>query len=790
MLVAAEPPGILTDRDLRNRVLARDRGAETPVREVASFPVVTISAETPIYVAWQELLTHGLHHLPVSRAGEIVGVITDTDLLRHQALGPVAVLKRVERLPGRDSLPGYAREIARMVKTLVDGGLDVPPVGRLVALANDALAKRILRWAEQGLGPPPCPYAWIVFGSEGRMEQTLLTDQDNALVWRDRTPEAAEYFARLAERVVEDLVAAGFPRCAGDFMATKWRGGLSEWEERFASWLTEPTSDAIIASANFFDFRAVHGELDLFPLERLILTARDRDPFRAALVNATLQFRPPIGAFGRLRGEAEGIDVKRHGLTPIVGLARIFALEAGSSARGTLDRLAIAAGAGRVSEGGAEELTEAFRFLLRLRLREQLREARPRTDPRGPDRRRLPQLPRTGPPQGGLPGDRGCPTGRRVPISNRPLLMFGLFRRRRPAPPDLLWALDLETDGLDLRRGTILSVGMVPVRDGVVRLSGAFESRVRPPDPASLDAEAIRVHHLVREDLLGAPPLEAVVPEIGFRLEESGRLLVHHAGVDVPFLRKAFRECGRRWPSPEVVDTVDLLHRLDHRRRLVDPSERPASPSTSRRHGSASACHPTFRTTPLRTRWRRPSFTSFFVRAWGEPPRPTRSTEPGSWVIWSGRMIFRDHGEPFKLAEESACFEDGILRRIHMDEPARPGGPIPQTGGAHHALTAAEWQAIESDPDFRPLVAAKRKFIVPATVFFIVYYFALPVLVGYFPDADGDQRRRQGQHRLPLRPLAVLHGLDPHGDVRQEGAAASTSGGRRASSPRSGRGAK
>ncbi len=191
VLVRCEPPGIVTDRDLRNKVLAAGLGPAERVARVLSRPLQTVEASTPTYAAWQRLLDAGVHHLPVTKGGEIVGIVTSSDLLRSTAQGPVAVLRRVEHLPSREALPGYGAHVKEMTSALLAGGLDALVIAGFVSRLNDALVKRILSWAEEELGPPPAPYAWIVFGSEGRMEQTLLTDQDNAIVFADEGAAAA-----------------------------------------------------------------------------------------------------------------------------------------------------------------------------------------------------------------------------------------------------------------------------------------------------------------------------------------------------------------------------------------------------------------------------------------------------------------------------------------------------------------------------------------------------------------------------------------------------------------------
>jgi CBS domain-containing protein len=157
VLVRTDPPAIVTDRDFRSRVLAEGRGPRTPVTEVASAPIQAVPAETPIFEAWKTLLERGVHHLAVEREGRIAGVLTANDLLRCSAQGPVSVLRGVERLAGRDSLPGYSTRVAEMVAALLSGGLETNTISGFVARLNDALVRRILQWAEADLGPPPAP---------------------------------------------------------------------------------------------------------------------------------------------------------------------------------------------------------------------------------------------------------------------------------------------------------------------------------------------------------------------------------------------------------------------------------------------------------------------------------------------------------------------------------------------------------------------------------------------------------------------------------------------------------
>ncbi len=372
VLVRGEPMGILTDRDLRSRVLAEDLGPATPVSSVMSAPLRMLPADAPLIEALLFVLHERLHHLPLERDGEVVGLVTLGDLLRHQVKSPAFLIKRFERGAAGDEVVEYPNEIAAMVESLTWSGTEATEIGRIVAALNDALVKSIAARAEAALGPPPCPYRFIVFGSEGRREQLLITDQDNAIVYESESETARAYFPRLAEAIVSSLLAASFPPCAGGFMATRWCHPLETWKEHFLSWQSEPNPQALLDVANFFDFRGIVGDLDLEPLERLIASGTHRDVFLAQLARASLAMRPPLGLFHRVRQEQDGVDLKASGLMPIVGLARVHALEAGSRERSTLARIEAARRAGTISQEGADALAESFRFFFRLRLDAQL----------------------------------------------------------------------------------------------------------------------------------------------------------------------------------------------------------------------------------------------------------------------------------------------------------------------------------------------------------------------------------------------------------------------------------
>jgi CBS domain-containing protein len=270
-----------------------------------------------------------------------------------------------------------------MVSALLAARLDPLMIAQLVARLNDALLRPVLRWAEADLGPAPVPWAWIAIGSEGRMEQTLLSDQDNALAFADEGAVARDWFRAFAERVNDDLEAAGFPRCPGGYMARNWLGTTTEWRGRFRAWIHQPTPQGLMEAAIFFDHRRVAGRLDLEPLEEEVLEARDQPIFLRAMAGEALRFAPPQMLRLRIGGESSVVNLKKQGISPIVFLARCFALEVGVRARSTLDRIAAVERAGRLDPETGGNVSEAFRFLVGLRLHVQLRmlvEGRPVVD--------------------------------------------------------------------------------------------------------------------------------------------------------------------------------------------------------------------------------------------------------------------------------------------------------------------------------------------------------------------------------------------------------------------------
>jgi CBS domain-containing protein len=281
----------------------------------------------------------------------------------------------------------------RAVGVLFHAGESSHGLGRITANANDRLVRRILALVEQQIGPPPVAYCWLGMGSEGRREQTLLTDQDNALVYQDMPVNssadpgragidpAERYFADLAERAAAALERCGFPRCDGGVMASNpaWCRPLSAWRGRVDRWVREPKPEETYNAAIFCDLRPIAGDSSL--ADALWTDLLERIPhssvFVRLLLEAALILRPPLGPFGRLPAERSRdrpavLHLKLHGLLRVVGAVRAAALACGISCTNTFERLTALRELGAMSRGEAGDLMAAYDFVMRLRLRHQL----------------------------------------------------------------------------------------------------------------------------------------------------------------------------------------------------------------------------------------------------------------------------------------------------------------------------------------------------------------------------------------------------------------------------------
>lgn len=373
--------GLVTDRDLRNRVLAARVDPARPVAEVMTTPVHTIRRDAPAFEALLEMVGRGIHHLPVvDDQGRPVGVVTTTDLVRLQNSNPVYLAADLARQSTTDGVVALVQRIPALVGELLDRDVSAADVEQVVTALGDAARRRVLALVEAELGPPPTPYSWVVLGSVAREEESLSADQDHALVVAEEGHD--DWFADLAERVALVLEQCGWPRCSGDVMATnpRWRLTVAGWRQQFADWAHEPQPDAVLGAAIFFDLRHLAGDPALTDAVRRAAASHASARLVGHLGGQALRMRPPIGFFRGFVLEKEGghgetLDIKR-GIAAVVQLARVYALRAGSSALSTRARLAAAQQAGLLDEATATDLRDALELMSYWRLRHQVRQTR------------------------------------------------------------------------------------------------------------------------------------------------------------------------------------------------------------------------------------------------------------------------------------------------------------------------------------------------------------------------------------------------------------------------------
>ena len=380
VVLSTDPPAIVTNRDLRDRVLAEGHGPATPGSSIASSPILSVDESTSVTEVRVTMLERSMHHLGVERDGQLIGMVSTGDLLREDASSPFHVQRELASA-ARGAFAAVPDKLHATVAGLLSGGLSPLEVTRTVSMLTDVLARRAMSLATQELGPAPCDYAWLTLGSDARREQTLLTDQDHALVHEATDDAGVAWFHAFATDVTDLLATAGLPRCPGGVMATNWSGTQETWRRRFAGWITTPDVQALYETSIFFDHRVVAGSLEVGELDDVVRHHRGDGVLLARLAAAAGTSRPALGLFHRIRSTADGtVDLKAAGVNPIVALGRLLAFEAGSSVRSTTDRLEVAVEHGGLGRDAAEELTEALRFFQQLRLEQHQRAWRQRTD--------------------------------------------------------------------------------------------------------------------------------------------------------------------------------------------------------------------------------------------------------------------------------------------------------------------------------------------------------------------------------------------------------------------------
>jgi CBS domain-containing protein len=371
------PLGILTLRDVVDRVVLEPGALDAPIGQVMTPQPITLPVDSSAYAAALAMVRHGVRHIVLVDGGRLAGIVSERDLFGLHSTG---VRHLSEAVRGAGDLPAieqFGRDIGDLARRMHAQGVAVGPLTAFIASLNDLLTQRIVELEFKAVTVPCC---WILMGSEGRSEQTLLTDQDNGIIFAVEPGQSAETvratLVPLARRVNQALDRAGYRLCPGDIMAgnPQWTLSLGEWRHKFERWIDSGSPEALLHGAIFFDLRPLHGDLALAgDLRQWLMQHAPRNPrFLHQMAANALNNRPPLGTFRRFSPDKDGmINLKLNGATPFVDAARIFSLAHGIDEVNTERRLRAALPALRVPPREAEAWIASYYHIQGLRLRRQ-----------------------------------------------------------------------------------------------------------------------------------------------------------------------------------------------------------------------------------------------------------------------------------------------------------------------------------------------------------------------------------------------------------------------------------
>lgn len=373
--------GIVTDRDLRNRVLAEGFDGNVCVDQIMTIEPKTVASNALVFEAMLLMSEYNIHHLPVVDNNQAKGMVTSTDILRSQSSQPLLLIGEIDRQDSIDKLILVSKQIPVLLQNLISADARAEEIGRVLTSVTDALTRRLIVLNQQLLGNPPMAFCWLAFGSQGRQDQVACSDQDNGLLLAHEPDElAAAYFDKLTHAVCKGLDQCGYIYCPGDIMAQnpKWRLSLQQWQHKFKTWVLTPEPKALMHASIFFDMRAVYGPQTLFDeLQNSVMShTQNNDIFLAGMAGNSLQQSPPLGFFRKFvlerdGSEVKGMDLKHKGSALINDIARVYALSAGIKEVNTAKRIRALMDANIINRKDALNLADAHEFIAHMRLANQ-----------------------------------------------------------------------------------------------------------------------------------------------------------------------------------------------------------------------------------------------------------------------------------------------------------------------------------------------------------------------------------------------------------------------------------
>lgn len=373
--------GIVTDRDIRSRAVAEGLDLQLPISSIMTTDPLTLSPELSLFDATLFMTQKDIHHVPIIEENQVAGIITASDLMLARKDDPVFLVQHISRQTSTLELKNVVASMPDLLVQWVNSGVRSNQLSHVLTALSDAITVRLIELAIEKLGPAPVPFSWLGFGSQGRKEQLLGADQDNALlISDDMKPEHQVWFADLAKFVCDGLNTCGYVYCPGNIMATndELRLPLKEWLKTVERWMRTPTERAVMEVSIFFDIRTIYGDNSLTKTlqTQMLKHTKSNSIFLAALAENVLSVQPPMGIFRRFVVEQNGeheheLNLKIRGVIPIIDIVRIHALANGLFEVNTIDRLHALVDCKAMTIVDSRNIQDALQLLMQLRLSHQ-----------------------------------------------------------------------------------------------------------------------------------------------------------------------------------------------------------------------------------------------------------------------------------------------------------------------------------------------------------------------------------------------------------------------------------
>lgn len=379
--------GVITDRDFRNKIIANQLNQTNLVAsDIMSYPVVSVKEEDYIFEAIYKMTKQNIHRLiVVDEMGKLKGILTDTDIIKCQTNTPLYFIRELEYANSLDDLKKINEKTINLLQYMIKSGIRTSDLVKFISHLNDSIILRTIDIIlKENYIPLPYDFSFLVLGSEGRMEQTLKTDQDNAIVYNDQIDtKHIKILEEFSEKLINSLIYLGVPECPGGIMAKNqsWRKSLSEWKAQLKHWINIPEPENTLNYSMFSDLRTIYGNEELEKqLKVYILNlVKENRLFLCHLAKNVMRFPPPISFWGSIKvekfGEHKGkIDIKKAGIFPITEGIKILSLDAGTIEGGTKSKINKLLEKGLLPDEDLLEIETSFNFFLNLRLTSQLQE--------------------------------------------------------------------------------------------------------------------------------------------------------------------------------------------------------------------------------------------------------------------------------------------------------------------------------------------------------------------------------------------------------------------------------